>query len=351
MPNPGRTSALVVLIAINILNFYDRYVLGALAEPVRREFHLSDTQIGLLGSIFIWLYAIVGVPLGRLADRRSRKILLACGILVWSALTGIASIASSYTMLLLSRLGFAIGEAVVAPSATSWIGDLFPAQGRSRPLALFMLGVPVGGAMTYFFSGPIAEAFGWRVAMVIAAAPAILLIPLLLRLREPQRGAAENRHGETHEKGSIRAMLRTPTLWWIIASGATLNFNMYALGQFMPAFLSRIHHVSLAASGAGTGIAYAIGGVTGSLVAGWLGDRVIHHRQNARLLWASGFSIAGAPLAYFGILAGDVRISVALITVFYGSLCAYYGFVYAAIQDIVPVRMRASAMAIYFMAM
>ena len=344
-------SPLIVLVAINILNFYDRHVLGALAEPIRREFQLSDTQVGLLGSVFIWLYAIVGVPLGRVADRRSRKTLLACGIVVWSALTAIAAIASSYALLLASRLGFAVGEAVVAPSATSWIGDLFPAQKRSRPLALFMLGVPVGGAMTYFFSGPIAQAFGWRVAMVIAAAPAVLLVPLLLRLREPLRGAAENQRGGSPAQGSIKAMLRIPTLWWIIASGATLNFNMYALGQFMPAFLSRIHHVSLAASGIGTGISYAIGGIAGSLFAGRLGDRAIHRRPNARLLWAAVFSIAGAPFAYFGILAGDIGASVALLTVFYGSLCGYYGLVYAAIQDIVPPRMRASAMAIYFMAM
>jgi MFS family permease len=126
---------------------------------------------------------------------------------------------------------------------------------------------------------------------------------------------------------------------------------MYALGQFMPAFLSRIHHVTLAASGIGTGITYAIGGITGSLFAGWLGDKAIHRRQNARLLWASAFSIAGAPFAYFGILAGDIDASVAFMTVFYGSLCAYYGFVYASIQDIIPPGMRAGAMAIYFMAM
>jgi MFS family permease len=130
-----------------------------------------------------------------------------------------------------------------------------------------------------------------------------------------------------------------------------LNFNMYALGLFMPAFLSRIHHLTLAASGIGTGIAYAIGGVAGSLFAGWLGDRMSHGRENARLLWAAGFSIAGAPLAWLGILAGDVRLSVALITLFYGCLCAYYGFVYASIQDIIPPRMRGAAMAIYFMAM
>src|SRR5439155_1864522 len=116
---------------------------------------------------------------------------LASGILTWTALTGFAAMATNFTMLLFSRLGFAMGEAVVAPAATSWIGDLFPAAGRSRPLAIFMLGVPIGGALSYFFSGPVAQAYGWRTAMVLAAVPAGILIPVLLRLAEPARGAAE----------------------------------------------------------------------------------------------------------------------------------------------------------------
>ncbi len=339
---------LLVLIAINILNFYDRNVMGALTEPVRREFHLNDTQVGLIGSAFIWLYALVGVPLGRLADRRSRKKLLAGGITVWSVLTALTALAGSYGMLLLSRLGFAVGEAVVAPTATSWIGDLYPAHRRARPLALFMLGVPVGGALSYFLSGPIAQAWGWRTAMVVAAVPAMILIPFLLRLREPARGAAEP---AGTQGGSAITVLRIPTLWWIILSGALLNFNMYALGQFMPAFLSRIHHVSLAHAGIGTGITYAVGGVAGSLLAGWLGDRVIHWKPQGRMVLASLLAFCGAPCAWFGILAGNVTASIALITFFYGSLCSYYGFVYSSIQDIVAPAMRGIAMAIYFMCM
>src|SRR5258707_13538362 len=147
----GSTASLAVLVAVNILNFYDRHVIGALTEPIRKEFGLSDSQVGLMGSAFIWLYALVGLPLGRVADAWSRKKLLACGMLVWSALTATAAMAASYTMLLFSRLGFAVGEAVVAPAATSWVGGLFPATARSRPLALFMLGVPVGGALSSFF--------------------------------------------------------------------------------------------------------------------------------------------------------------------------------------------------------
>jgi MFS family permease len=348
----GAKAALAVLIAINVLNFYDRNVTGALAEPVRKEFHLTDTQIGFLGSIFIWLYALVGVPLGSVADRWSRKKLLAGGIVIWSLLTGLTALATTYTMLLCSRLGFAVGEAAVAPTATSWIGDLFPASKRAAPLALFMIGVPLGGALAFFFSGPIAQAFGWRAAMVVAAAPALFLVPLLLGLHEPERGAAEI-HKEAAPAGlaAMRTVARVPTLWWIIASGAILNFNMYALGTFVPAFLSRIHHVSLAQSGIDTGIIYAAGGIAGTVIAGWLGDRVLQWRENGRLLWAAWIVIIGAPASYFGMLAGDVATAVVFLAFSYGTLCTYYGLVYSAIQDIVAPAMRGTAMAIYFMAM
>jgi MFS family permease len=331
------------------LNFYDRNVLGALAEPIRKEFALTDTQIGLLGSVFIWLYAIIGVPLGKIADLRSRRKLLAGGMAVWSALTAVAALASSYLMLLFSRLGFAVGEAVVAPAATSWIGDLFPPAQRARPLALFMLGVPIGGAASFFFSGPLAQTYGWRVAMWIAAAPAVLLVPLLLRLPEPVRRLGT--HGKYAKPASIRAVLKIPTIWWIIASGALLNFNMYAYSTFLPAFLSRIHHLTLARSGVATGIVYAIGGAAGGLGAGWVGDRIFHHRKDGRLLCAAAFSAIGVPLAYLGIVGHDFNIALALIAAAFGTLNAYYGLVYSSIQDIVPPGTVGTAMAIYFMAM
>src|SRR5205085_5936357 len=133
----------------------------------------------------------IGIPIGRLADSRSRKKLLAAGVAVWAALTALGGWAASYPLLLASRLGVAVGEATCAPAATSWIGDLFPPHRRARPLALFMLGVPVGGALSYFLSGVTAQHFGWRVAMVVAAAPAVLMAPVILLLREPQRGASE----------------------------------------------------------------------------------------------------------------------------------------------------------------
>jgi predicted MFS family arabinose efflux permease len=344
--------SVVVLFAINILNFYDRHVPGALVEPMRKEFHLNDTQIGLLGSAFIWIYAIVGVPLGRIADSASRKKLLAWGVVIWTALTASAGLATTYTFLLFSRVGVGVGEAACAPTATSWLGDLFPPHKRSRVLALFMLGVPVGGALGFFFSGPIAQAYGWRAAMVFAALPALLLVPALLMLREPQRGASEL-HPAPLAPASMWNVLRIPTLWWIIASGALLNFNLYAVGTFLPAFLSRVHGLSLANSGIATGIVYLAGGVSGGAAAGYLGDSIVHRRKDGRLLCAALLALVAIPFACVGILqpAGSLYLAMAFLAVTYASLTTYYGLVYSAIQDIVAPNQRASAMAIYFMAM
>ncbi len=355
MRREGLVLPLLILVAINILNFYDRNVSGALAEPMRKEFHLSDTQIGLLGSVFIWLYAIVGVPLGKVADVWSRKKLLAYGILIWSALTAYAGFATSYSGLVVSRLGVAVGEAVAAPTATSWLGDLFPPSKRSRALAFFMLGVPVGGALSYFFSGPIAQAYGWRTAMVIAAAPAILLVPMLFLLYEPERGASEMRHASSQPqtRASMWTVLRIPTLWWIIASGVFVNFNMYAIGQFLPAFMSRIHGFTLAQSGVSTGVIYLVGGVAGGLSAGYWGDKVLLRRKDGRLLSAAIIIGLSAPFAFAGILLpkGWTLAAIAMLTVSYGALNCYYGLVYSSIQDIVPPSMRGTTMALYFMLM
>jgi MFS family permease len=344
--------ALAVLTGINVLNFYDRQILGALAEPIRREFRLSDAEIGLLGTSFILLYAVVGIPLGRIADRWHRQPLLVWAISAWSLLTAAAGLASSYPMLLASRLGFAVGEAAVAPAATSWLGDLYPPERRARALGIFMLGVPIGGSLSFFISGPIAQAYGWRWAMIVAAAPALLAIALLLRLREPVRGAAELQPLLTQQaRQSTRHLLSIPTFRWIIASGALLNFNMYAIATFAPALIIRVHHLTLAEAGIVSGLALGVGGIAGGLLSGFIGDRVSFERRNGRLVAASILALVGAPLAVAAVLAPQVAASVVLLAFFYAMLNTYYGLVYSSIQDVVAPTGRGSAMAVYFLAM
>jgi predicted MFS family arabinose efflux permease len=346
----ARTS-LILLVVINIMNFYDRNVPGALAEPIRKEFGLSDTQLAALGTIFTLLYAMVGLPLGRLADRLSRKKLLASGVMAWGLLTALAGWARSFPMLLFSRVGVGVGEATCAPTATSWIGDLYPSERRSRPLALFMLGVPVGAAMSSFFSGPMAQHFGWRAAMVVAGLPAVLLAPLLLLLREPERGSSEARPAAA--QGSVWKVLRVPTFWWIIVSGVLVNFNLYAVATFLPAFMERSHHLEVGPANIAAGLVYAVGGVLGGTVGGFCGDSIIRHRPDGRLLTAAIAAMAAAPLAYLGIRQGSGTLvaAVTFLALAYGLLNMYYGLVYASIQDIVAPALRGTSMAIYFLFM
>ena len=345
--------SLILLVLINVVNFYDRNVGGALAEPMRREFGLSDTQIGWLGTAFTLLYAVIGLPLGWMADQRSRKKLLAAGVVIWGALTAMAAWAVNLPMLVVSRLGLGVGEATVAPTSTSWIGDLFVADRRSKPLSLFMLGVPVGGALSYFFSGPIAQAFGWRRAMVVAAIPALVLAPLVLLLREPHRGASEAVRSSATPAGSMWRVLHISTFWWIILSGAFVNFNLYAFGTFLPAFLGRIHHLNVGRAGIATGMIYMIGGVAGGLIGGFWGDSSRMRGARRRLLAASIGAFAAVPFAYLGIRQGfgELTMAVVMLTLCYGLLNMYYGLVYATIQDIVGPQLRGMAMAVYFLFM
>jgi sugar phosphate permease len=171
-------------------------------------------------------------------------------------------------------------------------------------------------------------------------------------LHEPTRGAAE-KHALPADAGSIWAVLSVPTFWWIALSGALVNFNLYAVGTFFPAFFSRIHHMSVGRAGVTTGIIYAVGGILGGSCAGIWGDRIVKRNRSGRMKIAAIAALLAVPLSYFGIHQGIGSIAVALplLTIAYGLLNMYYGLVYASIQDIVAPALRGTSMAIYFLVM
>jgi len=330
--------ALAVLFLVNVLNFYDRQTLAAILEPLRHEFSLSDTQLGGLFTLFTIVFALAGLPLGKLADTRSRRHLLAGGIALWTGLTGLAGLATSYAMLLATRLGVGIGEAACTPAATSWIGDIVPASRRARAMAGFMVAVPVGIMLSSAISGPVAQAHGWRMALILAALPGLVLAPAVLCLREPERPAPSAAAGYTAALPAV--------FWWIAASGAVVNFALYSFSTFLPAFLTRYHGMSVAQAGIWTGIGSGVSGILGAGAAGFWGDRVKN-----RLWLAAGASLLAAGPMYAAIRmpAGSAAPAVWLAMTGYGLLQMYYGLVYAAIQDVIAPGMRGRAMALYFL--
>jgi MFS family permease len=346
---------LAILFAINLLNFYDRQIPGALVEPIRKQWSLTDSQIGWLATAFTLLYAVVGVPFGRLSDRWNRPRLLSWGVAAWSMLTAASGFAWGFASLFAARLGVGVGEATCAPAANSLIADLYPAKRRAQAISLFMMGLPVGNFLGSYVSGHVAAAYGWRMAFYVACLPGLLLAVLAARLLDPPRGAAESSPlaGRPHEGSPYWSVLKIPTIRWIILTGALSNFNMYAIPTFLPAYLIRYHGLDLKSANTLAAIAFGAVGIPGLLLGGWGADRAAAVRSGGRLLLSS-VAIFFAALFFYSalnvhqgefILFGTLMGAGCLLSYF------YYSCVYTTIHDIVPPSLRGTAMALYFFAM
>jgi MFS family permease len=347
---------LCVLLGINTMNFFDRQILPAVQEKIRHDWDLSDSELGWLGTAFILLYAFVGLPLGRLADVGRRKWLLAGSVGLWSLLTFGSGFAWSFWSLFVLRLGVGIGEASCAPTASSLIGDLVPAERRARAMALFMLGLPLGLALSFFVSGTIAQRRGWQEAFYVAGVPGLALALAALFIAEPVRGGADTHASASKETlpffAVVRRVLGLPTMLWIIASGALHNFNMYALATFLASFLKRYHQVSVERAGQISGLVYGFGAL-GIFAAGWLGDRAFRRGASGRLRVAWLGMGAAIPCLLFALAAPPGQLVPCAVWLLPACmlLYTYYGTVYATIQDIIEPPLRGMAMAIYFCAM
>src|SRR5262245_45031640 len=296
----GSAYALAVLFAINLMNFFDRQIIGGVGEGIRREWALSDTALGLLGTVFTLLYAVVGLPLGRLSDRKERRSILAGGVFVWSLLTAASGMAQSFAQLIVARLGVGVGEATCSPASTSLLGDFFPARQRARVIAIWMLGLPLGLGLANGAGGWILQNWGWRNAFYVAAIPGILCAALALAMREPARGMVE-----AHAVGSRRRpgnpyllVLGTPTMLWVIASGALHNFNMYALGAFVAPFLVRFHRMNFLDAGWVAAVVYGFSGIIGLTGGGALADYLYRRRVDGRLIVGTAAIVICAPLMF-----------------------------------------------------
>jgi MFS family permease len=347
--------ALAVLFSINMMNFFDRQILGTVGEQIRREWGLSDTALGTLGTAFTIIYAIVGLPLGGLADKFSRTRILGIGVFVWSLLTAASGMCRSFGQLFVARLGVGLGEATCAPAASSLIGDTFPSHKRSNALSIFMLGLPIGIALALKVGGRIAKAYGWHTAFYIAALPGIVCAALALMLIEPARGAAEVHDiGASKREGSaIKLVLSIPSMWPIIASGALHNFNMYAIGSFIVPLMMRYHKVDIAEAGGYAMWVYGLSGIPGLVFGGVLADALTKKYAGGRMMLSAVMFFLAAPLTYLALLAepGASMGYVVPMALGVAAMYVYYSTTYSTIQDLVEPSLRGTAMATYFCAM
>ena len=348
--------ALAVLFAINLMNFFDRQIIGAVGEQIRKEWSLSDAALGTLGTAFTLIYAIVGLPLGRLADTFSRTRIIGIGVCVWSVLTAASGVCTSFAQLIVVRLGVGLGEASCAPAAASLIGDLFPAHKRSNALSVFMLGLPIGIAMSFLVGGYIAKTYGWQMAFFVAALPGVLCaVAAVVLMPEPKRGASEVHDigASTREGSPIKLVLSIPSMWPIVASGALHNFNMYAIGSFIAPLMIRYHKVDIAQAGYYSMVVFGFSGIPGLVFGGMLADKLTKRWLGGRMILSAAMFCVAAPLTYLAVDAGPGNPMGFAIPMALGvaAMYVYYSTTYSTIQDLVEPSLRGMAMATYFCAM
>jgi MFS family permease len=343
---------LFLLFLANLFNFFDRTIPAIINEPLRLEWDLNDFQLGLIGTVFTIVYAIAGIPLGRMADNGARRKIMGWGLMAWSGLTAVNGLAWNFWSFLLVRMGIGVGEASYAPAANSLIGDMFPPHKRSRAMGIFMLGLPLGLLLAFFTIGHMVEAFGsWRAPFFIAAVPGVILALFMFFIKEPKRGAAEAvKISEAKVEQPVRKVLAIRTFWWLTLAGLSFNFATYACNAFMVPMMMRYFGSSLTSASVATGVIVGVTGLLGLTVGGWVADRIHQKFARGRLLFAAVSMLISAVATGIALLAGKIEFSIFVAVFSIGWLFSYnfYTCVYTAIQDVIEPRLRATAMALFF---
>lgn len=351
-PRPGARLTLGLLTIIATVQFFDRALMVVILEPIKREFGLSDAQLGVLAGLsYAAAFALAGIPLGWLADRTHRRNLLAGLLAVWSAMVALAGSAGQFATLIAARIGIGAMDAGGQPCSVSMIADLYPPRRLASAVAVFYVGVPLGMAAGFMAGGLLAAHHGWRTALLVAAAPGIVLAVLLLLLvREPQRGAAAGGDAAAHAAPPLAETLRfmrgQRSLMHLIAASVLVTATSSAMMSWIGSLLIRSHGLSLEQVGLVTAICMGGFGAVGTLVFGRLADRLGARDMAAqpRLM-----ALAAALIAVFGtavcLWPGVAGAAIAL-ALFAANVAGLNGPTYALTQTLVRVRMRGTSMSV-----
>jgi predicted MFS family arabinose efflux permease len=347
-----RHYVLFVLTLVYVANFIDRQVLGILLEPIKREFGVSDSVLGLLaGPTFAIFYATIGLPLAYAADRMNRRNIIAASLAVFSVMTALCGLAAQFWQLALARIGVGIGEAGTSPQSHSILSDLYRPDERVGALAVLSIAPFIGIAIALLAGGWISQVYGWRTAFLIAGLPGVALAVLvLLTVREPKRGACEDL-ADTHAPPlfeTVRFLWSQKSYVWFIAAFALVTYTMFAVQAFMPPLLERVHRLPRTEIGFLMAMLAGVGAGVGTLITGAIIARFAKRdvRWNAwGPMMGMGVSVILWPI---GFLASDISSVTLAASLPFALTGIYLGPVYAMAQGLVPMRMRATSAAVMF---
>jgi MFS family permease len=336
-------TALILLTALNLLNYIDRSVLFAVQPMVQAEFHLTNAQLGYLTSAFLLFYMVAAPFTGPLADRYSRRVIIAIGAFFWSGLTLLTAVTHSYQALLIRHTLVGIGEASFVTIAPTFVADLFPEEKRGRILGVFYLAIPVGTALGYVLGGNLGARFGWRFPFYVAAIPGFLLALVMLFIPEPLRGQFDSAK-ETSERGTIKGLTRNPAFWTATLGMAMMTFALGGIQVWMPTFLSTMRGYSLKAANQLFGGIIVLDGTLASLAGGWLGDRFLRRTKGSYYMVSAISMALGVPVMIIALFArGRAMVPGILVAAFL--LLLNTAPLNAALINSVGAHIRATAIA------
>jgi MFS family permease len=352
---PGQVRVMLwTLLVVYILNFLDRQIINILAEPMKAELGLSDTELGLLaGPAFAVFYAVLGIPIARYADRRStnRVTLISISLAIWSAMTALCGLAQNFVQLLFARIGVGVGEAGCTPAAHSLITDVVPPEKRSSAIAFYGLGVPIGSLLGLVIGGTVNDIWGWRAALMLVGLPGIALALLcLVLMREPRRfmTAAATQAAATAPPmlstgAAMREIFASRAFVYLLIAASFTAFLSYGKGLWTISFFIRSFGLTTGEAGLTLAVALGLAGVVGT----WLGGKCAEiwgkdDKRHILTLPAIGMAVA-APILFAGYAAGSWQLAAALIIVPTILNSAYYGPTYGLVQGLVRPQARAVA--------
>jgi len=336
---------LAVLTGLNILNYIDRNVLFAVQSDVKKEFLVSDAQIGVLTSAFFFTYMFAAPLVGWMGDRFPRKNIVVVGIFIWSGFTFFTWLVHDYNQLLFRHAIVGIGEASYATIAPTLIADSFPPLKRGRMLSIFFLGLPVGSAAGYFVGGYLAHYFGsWRAPFMVAGIPGFVLVLLLWMLPEPPRGQHEE-HAPVDVRTLLFGLARNGAFLTATFGMAMYTFAVGGMQVWIPTFLQRLRGLDVKTANIDFSVIVIVNGIGATLLGGWLGDRLLKRYFGAYYSFSGIAMLIAVPLMMAAIYArGRLMFPAIFAAVFF--ILIGTGPTNAALVNSVSASIRSTALAV-----
>ncbi len=368
-----RNYVLFMLTIVYVFNFIDRQVLVILQESIKKDLHLSDAQLGFLsGFTFAIFYAVLGVPIARLADRTNRRNTITLSLGLWSIMTAVSGTARNFIQLAAARIGVGIGEAGGSPPAHAMISDYFPPRRRSTALSIYSTGIYFGTLIGYIMGGYLNQRLGWRTAFFAVGAPGIFFSLLFYAtVKEPRRGSTDTASqaptgttallstgtsppppAETHTFREVLKLLYSKkTFIFLTVAASLLVFCIYGLLNWAPSFLGRIHGMTPAERGRALGLALGIGGALGSFAGGTLTDRFGKKDRQWYLKIPAYATLLSILFAFGALYLKSNTLSVICFGCTAALQSMYLGPSLAVAHSLVPASMRALTSAVLFLAL